>query len=238
MKIMIVGNHKNNLLANDIKNYLEIIKKYNSDKVELIICPTSIYIPYFLGKGFKVGIQNLNVSGENLTGEVTPFQAKSLNINYVIIGHYNRRFQFNEDDILINKKIKSALNAGIKIILCIGESREQKALNKLITILPKQIDKALMGIGYEDLNNIVIAYEPIWSIGTDIIPTNEELLETISFIKNYILKKYDVNIRVLYGGSVDINNINKLLKVNNLDGFLIGAASLDANKMINMIEKI
>jgi triosephosphate isomerase len=95
-----------------------------------------------------------------------------------------------------------------------------------------------MGIGYEDLNNIVIAYEPIWSIGTDIIPTNEELLETISFIKNYILKKYDVNIRVLYGGSVDINNINKLLKVNNLDGFLIGAASLDANKMINMIEKI
>lgn len=238
MKIMIVGNHKNNLLANDIKNYLEIIKKYNSDKVELIICPTSIYIPYFLGKGFKVGIQNLNVSGENLTGEVTPFQAKSLNINYVIIGHYNRRFQFNEDDIVINKKIKSALNAGLKIILCIGESREQKALNKLITILPKQIDKALMGIGYEDLNNIVIAYEPIWSIGTDIIPTNEELLETISFIKNYILKKYDVNIRVLYGGSVDINNINKLLKVNNLDGFLIGAASLDANKMINMIEKI
>lgn len=238
MKIMIVGNHKNNLLANDIKNYLEIIKKYNSDKVELIICPTSIYIPYFLGKGFKVGIQNLNVSGENLTGEVTPFQAKSLNINYVIIGHYNRRFQFNEDDILINKKIKSALNAGLKIILCIGESREQKALNKLITILPKQIDKALMGIGYEDLNNIVIAYEPIWSIGTDIIPTNEELLETISFIKNYILKKYDVNIRVLYGGSVDINNINKLLKVNNLDGFLIGAASLNANKMINMIEKI
>lgn len=238
MKLMLVGNHKNNLLASDIKGYIDILKTYNNDKVELVICPTTLYIPYFLGKGFKVGIQNLNVSGENLTGEVTALQAKSLNISYALIGHYNRRFNFNEDDIIINKKIKSALSAGVKVILCLGESKEQKALNKLGTIIPKQIDKALMNISPEDLNNIVLAYEPIWSIGTSIIPTNEELAEIIHFIKSYMLKKYAVNMKVLYGGSVNVNNFSKLLKVVDLDGFLIGEASLDANKMINMINKI
>lgn len=238
MKLMLVGNHKNNLLASDIKGYIDILKTYNNDKVELVICPTILYIPYFLGKGFKVGLQNLNISGESLTGEITALQAKSLNINHTLIGHYNRRLNFNEDDIIINKKIKSALNAGVKVILCIGESKEQKALNKLGTIIPKQIDKALMNISSEDLNNIILAYEPIWSIGTSIIPTNEELTEIIHFIKGYMLKRYNTNMKVLYGGSVNVNNFSKLLKVADLDGFLIGEASLDANKMINIINKI
>lgn len=238
MKIMMIGNHKNNLLASDIKNYIDMLKNYNNEKIELIICPTNIYIPYFLGKGFKVGIQNLNTSDESLTGEVTALQAKSLNINYAIVGHYNRRFKFNEDDLIINKKLKSALNAGMKVILCIGESKEQKALNKLGSVLPKQLDKALMGISLDDINNIIIAYEPIWSIGTYVTPTNEELAEIIGFIKNYMLKKYNTNNKVLYGGSVNVSNIHKFLKVEDLDGFFIGEASLDANKMINMINKI
>ena len=235
MEKIVVANMKMNLHMDDINNYLNEFKKY--DTSGLIFCPPSIYLPYFLNNNYEVGIQNYaSYKNGAYTGEISASQVKSMNINYAIIGHSERREYFNETDNIINEKIKLGLENNLKIILCIGEALEHKQNNQTNEVLKKQIINGLKDI--QDINSIVIAYEPIWSIGTGLIPTNDEIYNTTNFIKEEINKLYNKDVMVLYGGSVNDDNINVLNEIDNLSGFLVGGASLKPDKLKRIKETI
>lgn len=233
---LIIANHKMNLDVKELKEYLEGLKEINSKNV--VICPTSIYIPYFLNKKFKVGIQNTFIHSKGAyTGEVSPMQAKSLGVSYTIIGHSERRSYLEENDSLINKKVIEALKYNLKVILCIGETLEEKNMLKTDKILKRQLINDLRNI--ELIDNIVIAYEPVWAIGSGIIPNNKEISATVSYIRGIIDNLYpNNNIKVVYGGSINEKNIEKLNKIECLDGFLIGGTSLNPTSFLKIIEVV
>ena len=154
---------------------------------------------------------------------------RDVGAKYVIIGHSENRY-LGETNKLINLKIKSALKSGLKVIFCIGETLKEKRKKNTKQVLSNQIKKGLSRI--KNKNRIIVAYEPVWSIGTGLIPTSKELFETINFIKRKIK-----NYKVLYGGSVNPKNIVLLKSINNIDGFLVGGASQDSKKFIDIIKK-
>ena len=226
MEKMIVANHKMNMTLPEIENYIEVLEK---SSFKPIVCPTSIYAKLFVDHGFETGLQNIYLEDKGAyTGEISPKQAKSIGINCVIIGHSERRQIFKEDNSQINQKIKKALENDLKVILCIGETLDQR--NNYQEILSKQITESLKEIDDE----IIIAYEPVWAIGTGITPTNEEIDEITKYIKS--LFSYDV--KVLYGGSVSLNNIASLKAVNVVSGYLIGGASTKADELIKIGEVV
>ncbi len=236
---LIVANLKMQQTIEDVSEYLKIIqKKTNLKKRNVVICPTSIFVPYFMKQGFSVGLQNIFFrSSGAYTGEVSPLQAKSMGINYVILGHSERRSYFNENDIDINNKMKEALKNNLKVILCIGETLEEKNLLKTDRVLKRQLMVGLKEISLFDFDNIFIAYEPIWAIGTNIIPEVTEIEKTTAFIKNIVEKLYKAsNIKVLYGGSVNDTNIKELQNVSNISGYLIGGSALDAKKLAKIVD--
>jgi triosephosphate isomerase len=222
---------------NTLNKVIKFSKSNKINKGRLIYCPPYTLINSFLEK-FKncqidIGGQNCHES-ENYgpyTGFINSRMLKKAGANYVIIGHSENR-EKGEDDKLINLKIKSALKAKLKVIFCIGETLNEKRKNKTQSILSKQIKAGLNQI--KNKSHIFIAYEPIWAIGTGIIPKSEELLSTISFIKS---KFKDRIPKVLYGGSVNPKNIKDLKEINNIDGFLIGGASQNPNKFIDIVKK-
>ena len=156
---------------------------------------------------------------------------KSVGAKYVIIGHSENR-QLGENDKLINLKIKSATRAGLKIIFCIGETLKEKKNKKTTQVLGKQITNGLNSI--KNKSNIIIAYEPVWSIGSGLIPKSEDLKKSIAFIKSKFGKKSQ---KILYGGSVNSNNVDKLKIIAGIDGFLVGGASQNSKKFIDIIKK-
>lgn len=234
---LVVGNMKMNLDANEIS---EFIKEFHKQPLndQVIICPTSIYIPYFLKQSYKVGIQNIFFREKGAyTGEISPKQVASLGIKYVLIGHSERRSYFDESDQDINKKIKEALKYKLRVIFCIGETAEEKNLLKTARVLKRQILNGLRNLEEQDLDHVLIAYEPVWAIGTNVTPTNKEIEETIKYIKGIVAQYFSYeDISILYGGSVDEDNIETLNKIENLSGFLVGGSSTDAKKFLKIIE--
>jgi len=221
-----------NSLSKVIK-FLKIFKK--SNKTKIIYCPPSTLInpmsKKVMNSKIQVGAQNCHESltyGAS-TGSINPMMLKNAGAKYVILGHSENRVS-GETDKLINAKIKSATKSGLKVIFCIGETLVQKRKKITKKILSKQITLGLQKINKK--KNIVIAYEPVWSIGTGMIPKPDDLFGTINFIKKKVR-----NIKVLYGGSVNPKNINELKLIKNIDGFLVGGASQDAKKFIDIIKK-
>ena len=231
--IKIFANMKMNLSYDEIKNYIENTKEF---KDKFVVLPSNIYIPYFKENNYNIGIQNIS-KYENgaYTGDISIKQVKSLGIDYVLIGHSERRHIFNETNEDINIKMIKTKNENLKIILCIGETKEQKDIGLTKQVLKEQIESAFKNIN--DINNIIIAYEPVWSIGTGNVPSNDDIFGTTNYIKQVINNIYNKDINVLYGGSVNEKNINELNKINNLSGFLVGGASLDSSKLYKMIEE-
>ncbi len=181
----------------------------------------------------EVGAQNCHES-ENFgafTGNVNAKMLKNVGAKYIILGHSENR-QSGETDQLINLKIKSAIKAGLKIIFCIGETYKERRNKKTNQVLARQINNGLKSI--KNKSNIIVAYEPVWSIGTGLIPASEDLLKSVSFIKNRFNQKSP---KILYGGSVNSNNIAQLKDINVIDGFLIGGASQSPKKFIDIIKK-
>ena len=221
---------------NSLHNVEKFLKKFKKNKfTKIIYCPPYTLIRPMSKKlqksRIKVGAQNCHeaeIPGA-FTGSVNPSMLKSVGAKYVIIGHSENR-RDGEDDKLINRKIKTSLKMGLKVIFCIGETLGQKRKKITKKILSKQIVLGLKKI--KKRKNIVIAYEPVWSIGTGLIPKAYDLFNTINFIKKKVR-----NIKVLYGGSVNPKNINKLKLIKNIDGFLIGGASQDPKKFIDIIKK-
>ena len=225
MKI-VVGNQKNYMTLNDVKNFLDNANLSDN----CVICPSNIYMPYFLEKDYNVGLQNININ-ETITGEISIEQANSLGIKYAIIGHSERRNNLFETNNMINEKVKS-INK-INIILCIGESLKDK--NKREKVLEKQILECLDDA---NIDNVIIAYEPVWAIGTGIPLTNEEIDKTSKFIKKIIKETYNKDIKVLYGGSVNSRNIKLLNTIDSIDGFLIGKASTNPIEFNDIIKVV
>jgi triosephosphate isomerase len=222
---------------NTLNKVIKFSKSKEINKGRLIYCPPYTLISSF-SKKFKncqigIGGQNCHES-ENYgayTGSVNSLMLKNIGAQFVIIGHSENR-EKGESDKLINLKIKSALEAKLKVIFCIGETLVEKKRKKTQSILSKQIKIGLDKV--KKKSDIFIAYEPVWAIGTGIVPESGDLLKTVKFIKSRFKNKLP---RVLYGGSVNPQNIKNLKEINNIDGFLIGGASLNANKFIDIVKK-
>ena len=221
---------------NSLHKVNKFFKKFKKNKsIKLIYCPPNTLIRPMAQKlrksNIEVGAQNCHEQEAYgaFTGSVNSLMLKNVGAKYVIIGHSENR-QNGETDKLINLKIRSALKSGLKVIFCIGETLQQKKKRKTKQVLTKQINLGLNKI--KSKNKVLIAYEPVWSIGTGLIPNSDELFDTINFIKKKIR-----NLKVLYGGSVNPNNISKLKSINNIDGYLIGGASQDPKKFIDIIKK-
>lgn len=206
----------------EITNYLNKIQKDNN----VIILPSTIHIPYFLNRNIKIGIQNICIN--NITGEVSALQAKKIGVSYVLLGHSERRKYFNETNEEINLKIKEALSEKLNVILCISETLEERNNNLTKESLKRQLNECLCDINDE----IIIAYEPTWSISSGIILPNKEIESVVEFIKELYPHK------VLYGGSINKNNINIFEQVNNLDGYLIGNISSKVDEFNEIIKTI
>lgn len=227
---LIVSNLKMYQSGLEIRTYLDLLKPYESENI--VICPSLIHVPYFLGHKFKVGLQNISFRElENQTGEVSALQGKNLGVTYTIVGHHERRNYFKETNSEVNLKIKLALKNNLKVILCVGESASEKRNNLTEDILKKQLYECLNGITEE----VIIAYEPIWLVGTNITPTNEEIEHITKFIKDECLKILNKNVKVLYGGNITPETIEKLNQITNIDGYLIG---LSSSKIYDFIEII
>ncbi len=221
---------------NSLNKVIKFLRGFKNNKiVKIIYCPPSTLINAMSKKlkntKIEVGSQNCH-ENENygaFTGSINSKILKDAGAKYIIIGHSENR-QTGENDELINKKIKSALKLNLRVIFCIGEKLVEKKKKITKRVLKNQINLGLRNI--KNKNKILIAYEPVWSIGTGLIPKSNELFNTVTFIKK-ILK----NNKVLYGGSVNPKNINQLKQINNIDGFLIGGASQETKKFIDIIKK-
>ena len=232
-KKLVVGNMKLHLNIDEVKQYINDMNDYK----DCVICPTYIYLPYFIEAGFNVGTQDISQFDLGAyTGEVAASQVKNMGANYTIIGHSERREYFKEDNELINKKVKMAVLNGLKVILCVGETEEERDNNLTNEKIKKQLLENLKEIDHQYYNNIIIAYEPIWAIGTGNVPSNNDIQKVVSFIKEVVHDNFEYMPLVLYGGSTNDKNIEELSSIHIVDGFLVGGACLKPEQFKKIIE--
>ena len=191
------------------------------------------------GSNVSLGAQNMHFRDSGaFTGEISASMLKEIGVEYVILGHSERRHVFGEDDSLINKKVKTAISNGLKAILCVGETLEERENGKMEDIISGQIGNCLEGI--DNMDNIVIAYEPVWAIGTGKTATPLEAEEVHLVIRKLLGSIFDdevsEGVSILYGGSVKPDNIKKLISQDNIDGVLVGGASLDAKSFSEIVK--
>ena len=233
---LIAGNWKMNNTKRETLDFLSsFLPKVENITIEMAICPpfTDLYAAAEKLKGTKVKLGAQNMHWEEtgaFTGEVSPLMLKEIPCDYVIIGHSERRQYFAETDETVNKKIKSALKHNIAPIVCVGESLAQREEGITIDFVMTQVENALKDIKPEDAKKIVFAYEPIWAIGTGKTASASDAQEVIGAIRNKIEKLYNKDVaeevRILYGGSVKPENIKELMAEADIDGALVGGASL------------
>ena len=244
-KKIIAGNWKMNMLPNEAIEYIEklapLVKK---SKNEVILCVPYTDLFYAL---LTVQETNINVGAQNMhyeetgafTGEISGSMLKSINVEYVIIGHSERRQYYNETDETVNKKIKSAYRNELKPILCVGETLEERETGKTEEIITSQTKKGLEGLTNEQVASTIIAYEPIWAIGTGKTATSEDANNSIKSIRQELLKIYGQEISekvsILYGGSVKSSNAKELFEMSDIDGGLVGGSSLKVDEFSKIV---
>lgn len=228
----LVCNFKNKLLKDDILKYNRNLGEIET-KVKLVLCPPSIYLSLFDKNGYDLGAQDISsFMDRTITGEIEANQIKSLGATYVIVGHSERRIYKHEINIDFINKINNALENNLNVIYCVGETLRDKENGSTFEILEKQISEVLNNV---EIKNIMIAYEPVWAIGTGNVPSIKEIKENTEFISDLLYEKYECKLDILYGGSVNDENIGELCSIKGLSGFLVGGASLDVNKVKGMI---
>ena len=244
-KKVITGNWKMNKLPNEAISFIEeLAPLVKETENEVVLCVPYTNLFYALltvqGTNIKIGAQNMHFEEKGAyTGEVSGEMLKSIGVEYVIIGHSERRQYFNETDETVNKKLKKALTVGLKPIVCVGENLEQRENGTAKDVVTKQTELALKGIKPEEVKKVIIAYEPIWAIGTGKTATKEDANETIKWIREKIQEIYgnDVanSVIIQYGGSVKSSNAKDLFTMSDIDGGLIGGASLDAQEFSKIV---
>ena len=245
-KKVIAGNWKMNMLPNEaISMITELAPLVKESENEVVLCVPYTDLFYSLltaqGTNIKIGAQNMHYEEKGAyTGEVSGKMLKSIGVEYVIIGHSERRQYYNETDETVNKKVKAAFANELKPIVCVGETLEERESGKAFEIITTQTQKALEGLKENQVENTIIAYEPIWAIGTGKTATSDDANEACKKIREKIAKIYGQNVaeRVIiqYGGSMKPDNAKELLQMSNIDGGLIGGASLKAEtfeKIVN-----
>ncbi len=230
MNKILVANLKMNLNYEEIINYKNILS--NCDCSNLIVCPSNIYLELLRGQKFSLGAQDgYYIDKGAYTGEVSFYQLKDL-VSYCIVGHSERRRLFGESNELISRKVESCTKNGVTPILCVGETIDEHNSKITDEIISKQLQALHVS------NNIIIAYEPVYAIGSGIIPSYEDIKSTHSFIKEEMKRLYNIDVKVLYGGSVNLENAKSICFIENVDGLLIGGASNDPNNILNMLNEI
>ncbi len=245
---IIAGNWKMNMLPNEAMSFItELEPHVKNVKCEIILCVPFTDLFYSLltaqNTNIKIGAQNMHWEEAGAyTGEIAPNMLKCINVEYVIIGHSERRQYFAETDETVNKKIKAALKHELKPILCVGETLKQRELGLEEEIIKQQIIGALEGITKEQIEKIVVAYEPIWAIGTGKVATKNDANNMIKLIRKEIESLYNKetanNVSILYGGSVNKNNSKELFETSDIDGALVGGASLKVSEFNEIIKNI
>ena len=245
-KTIIAGNWKMNKTASETKQFAEELKAImpKAKWCNVLVCVPSVNIPAAM-RAFKdmrvsVGAENLFYEKSGAyTGEVSAEMLKDLGVKYVIIGHSERRQYFGETDITVNKKVHAALEAGLHPIICVGESLEQRELGVTMDLISLQVKSALAGVSAEKLRKCVIAYEPVWAIGTGKTATPEQAGEVCTFIRATIRHMYGAriarSITIQYGGSMNPGNAATLLAQPDIDGGLIGGAALKPDQFVEII---
>ena len=231
--MIIALNNKSNLTKEEFIEYQKQLSSIQALSSKIILCPTSTYLALYNLNNIELGAQN--VSKDEIgahTGEIAATQLASLNVKYCIVGHSERRQELKESSEDTNKKIKNLFSKNITPILCVGETKEEKELGKTTSLIKEQLKIAIKDLSEKEMNNIIIAYEPIWSIGTGLIPTIEDIEEVLSLIKEIL-----PNAKCLYGGSANDQNIDYLKTSNLIDGYLLGGLSLKPEKLQIFIEK-
>lgn len=233
---MIVAlNNKCNLNNKEFESYIDELTNINTEH-KIILCPTYLHISLAekkVAQKIDLGAQNVscNIKGAH-TGEVSAEQLKSFNVSYCIVGHSERRAEERETNEEIKEKIIRLFEQDITPILCIGETREERESNTYKNVISEELSVALDSLPSKQKERVIIAYEPIWSIGTGLIPTNEQIEEVNNFIKS----KY--NNKVLYGGSANDKNIDELKKCSSIDGYLLGGLSLKPANLQDFVNKL
>ena len=244
-KPIIAGNWKMFKTRDEAINFiLQVNNKVPSiDQVDSVICAQFTVLRCLVKRqleNLRIGAQNMHFADEGAyTGEVSGLMLKSIGVSYVIIGHSERRAMFNETDEAINKKWQKAFEVELTPILCVGESLEEREGGLTEKKLEGQLVKDLEGLTKEQVANMVIAYEPIWAIGTGKTATSQVADESCGFVRSVVAKLYDQAtadaIRIQYGGSVKTSNIDELMSMPNIDGALVGGASLKADDFVTLV---
>lgn len=244
-KKVIAGNWKMNMLPGEAIEFItELTPLVKDTNNEVILCVPYTDLFYALltaqGTNIKIGAQNMHFEESGAyTGEVSGKMLKAINVEYVIIGHSERRQYFNETDETVNKKVKSAFANGLKPIVCVGETLEERESGKTAEIITKQTELALEGLTNEQVKNTIIAYEPIWAIGTGKTATSEDANNSIKEIRNKIAEIYGTEVAeeviIQYGGSVKSSNAKELFSTSDIDGGLVGGASLKTEEFSKIV---
>ena len=244
-KKVIAGNWKMNMLPNEAIEYIQSFEPLVKDtQNEVILCVPYIDLFYCLmntqGTNIKIGAQNMHFAENGAyTGEISPKMLKAIGVEYVIIGHSERRAYYAETDESVNKKVKSAFEYNLKPIVCVGESLEQREAGEAEKIITNQTRLALEGLSKEQVKSTIIAYEPIWAIGTGKTATSEDANNAIKAIRQEISKIYgnEVSEEVIiqYGGSVKSSNAKELFNTSDIDGGLVGGASLKPDEFAKIV---
>lgn len=244
-RTFVVGNWKMYKTPSEARNFaLELVKELNGIKeVEIAVAPPFVSLlpvwEVIKGSDIKLCAQDVFWEKEGAyTGEISPLMLKDAGCEYVIIGHSERRRYFKETDEDVNKKLKAAISEGLKPILCIGETLEEREKGETFKVLERQLTIGLEGITHEDFPKITIAYEPVWAIGTGKNATPEQIKEVHHYVKSLLREKKGETkgfVRILYGGSVTPDNINELIKTPGVDGVLVGGASLRVSSFVTIV---
>lgn len=243
-KPIIAGNWKmNKTIAQAIEFINEVKDKVQNDKVEAVICAPFTLLKDLKeitkGTNIKIAAQNMHYADNGaFTGEVNAQMLKEIGMDYVLVGHSERREYFNETDETCNKKVLKALETGINPILCCGETLEQREADETKNVCKVQVEKALENVSNEDITKVVVAYEPIWAIGTGKTATSQEANDVIKYIREVLTELYGElanEVRIQYGGSVKPSNVSEIMSQSDIDGALVGGASLEASDYTQLV---
>jgi len=244
-KKVIAGNWKMNMLPNEAIEFIDGLTKLVKDtENEVVLCVPYTDLFYALmsaqNTNVKIGAQNMHWEEKGAyTGEISAEMLKAINVEYVIIGHSERRQYFAETDETVNKKVKKALEVGLNPIVCVGETLEQREAGETAKIITSQTEKALEGLTPEEVERTIIAYEPIWAIGTGKTATKEDANDSIKEIREKIAEIYGQNtangVIIQYGGSVKASNAKELFEMSDIDGGLVGGASLKLDEFEKIV---
>lgn len=244
-KPIIAGNWKMHKTIKEAVDFvLEIKDQVKDTDVEVVLCaPATMLGPMKAAakdSKVKIGAQNMHYESSGaFTGEISAEMLNELEIDYVIIGHSERRQYFNETNESVNKKVKKALEANIRPIMCCGETLEQRESGTMETIIKSQIVEGLKDVSDKDMSKIVIAYEPIWAIGTGVTASSEQANDAIAFIRTIITDLYSEavseEVQIQYGGSVKPENVEEIMNQSDIDGALVGGASLKPESFLSLV---